>query len=471
MHRKDGDLFVQWAQAVTARGRRTSLADAYADLEEDPNGLEEDPTDAEQDEPSADSWTVVLGARDPNRFAYLNALQPLMWWRGMRGKPLVLSSKSPRQWFKWVERRILWDSDHLRDRFILIVGGPEHIPYDFQTLLDCVAAVGRISFDSIQDLEGYVAKVIEHEKKKESAPVNNNPTAFVFAPGPESLPSDDPATYYSLRYLAKPIATHIEADLNVQTLRCFSENATKNALIDNLKEHSPALVFSASHGYAPADLNLDQNRIDAGAIECYDSPGPTGFKGADVKDKFPISRPFLDGSVWFHFGCHGYGAPEFSESLKGDLLPGMTKDQIIVMLRGKQPRISPAPFVSSLPKALLAHPHGPLAFVGHVDESLLEGFALAVGESAVFSKYRLQPFRLAVDALLGGRPVGAALSPMNRRFDMLNAILTSTSEPRATGKPSLAWWVDHMMCRTDAENYMLFGDPKVSMLPANRASA
>jgi hypothetical protein len=57
--------------------------------------------------------------------------------------------------------------------FVLIVGGPEKIPFRFQSLLASFAAVGRVHFDSLDDLTEYVSKIIRIETA--SRPVVSRP--------------------------------------------------------------------------------------------------------------------------------------------------------------------------------------------------------------------------------------------------------------------------------------------------------
>lgn len=64
-------------------------------------------------------------------------------------------------------------------QYILIVGGPDQVPFLFQSILDTVANVGRVDFDSLDDLKNYVEKLIRLETAPEPVVAKE---ALMFAP-------------------------------------------------------------------------------------------------------------------------------------------------------------------------------------------------------------------------------------------------------------------------------------------------
>ena len=121
-------------------------------------------------------------------------------------------------------------------------------------------------------------------------------------------------------------------------------------------------------------------------------------------------QPFLEGSVVFQFACFGYGTP--AESDFRHWLGGAGLN-------------SSASFVAALPKKLLSHPRGPIAFIGHVDTAWLHGFddPESPYQNNLWNT-RITPYKKAIEVLLGCQPVALAMTDLNKRFDYANAQLT-----------------------------------------------
>jgi hypothetical protein len=167
-------------------------------------------------------------------------------------------------------------------------------------------------------------------------------------------------------------------------------------------------------------------------------------------EDIPMNEPFLEGGVFFQFACFGYGTPAESDYSHW---------------MGKPTLNSKADFVAALPKRLLAHPQGPIAFVGHVDLAWLHGFDDPDNPHPLEPwNPRIEPFVYAVDTLLKVQPVGLAMSKLSQRYDITNAQLTSTYDLIQKGKIKMtdqvrARLAQAFITRSDAQNYMVYGDP------------
>jgi len=404
-------------------------------------------------DPRSVGWTLLVNGSDPQKENLLNALAPLAEHRGMKGPQAVLvyNGEPVEDWFDWLEENYSSLNMEQKPHYILIAGGPDQVPFLFQSMLGTVASTGRVAFETEADLKSYVEKVIRLETG--ANPVVERETVF-FAPD-YRLP--DP-TYYSSHYLADPLADEAQNQLGFNTRKIIGYQATKARLLETLQASKPALVFTASHGLSASDQPFEKQKQLNGAICCQRPSGPIAdedwlFRAEDI----PLDQPFLEGAALFQFACFGYGTPAESDFAHWD--PRIEK------------RNAPADFIAAIPRRALAHPRGPLVFIGHVDVALLHGFsdptnpAPALGER--WTK-RIEPFVSAIRRLLAVEPVSLAMEDMFSRYNITNAQLTSTFDRLKRGRiqptPEFHTRLASLfITRSDAQNYLIYGDPAVSL--------
>ncbi len=394
-------------------------------------------------DPRVVGWTILVNRADPRRDDYLRILRPLAARRGMKDpdQPLLFDGSSHVEWQDWLLEN--YTPPDLSDPplYVLIVGGPEQVPFRFQSFLDASAAVGRLDFDDLGDLETYVAKIMALEDAP--APVVAREALF-FAP--DGGPSD--ATHFSRRFMAEPLARMTENRLGFATTNIVQQDATHARLQEALDGAFPALVYTASHGLGAPGKPLEFQRQFNGAIVCQKEAGKSLRERLFSAEDIPLDRPFLEGSVFFQFACFGMGTPAQSDFARWD--PLMCEPN------------SETDFVSALPKKLLAHPRGPIAYLGHIDTAYLHGFD-DPDDPDLGERWspRLKPFMDALQTLLTVQPVGLALQNMNVRFNNANAYLTNIFDTSGFNiRPDLMPRVaSTYIFRNDAQNYMVFGDP------------
>jgi len=400
-------------------------------------------------------WTYLVHESDPNRQAYTDILEPLARHRGMKSprSPLVLSGVR-KGWAKWmIEHYQALDVDE-RPGYVLLVGGPEHIPFEFQTLFNVAAHVGRVSFDSLEELGAYVEKLLRLENP--ASEPSTHPEVLFFAPDKGRLVDGSyDVTHFSRIHMADPLAAMVRGKEPYRAfgvIELMGPDATKEQLSTTLRAKRPAFLFTASHGMAAAGESLDiQMRIN-GAIACQRTGRERAiedflFAAADV----PRDEVFLEGAIVLQFACFGYGTPARSAFAPWHLgVPDVNAS---------------ADFIAALPKALLAHPRGPIAFIGHVDTAWLHGFDDPDDPAATDLWHpRLGPFRRAVDSILTLRPSGLAMIEMYVRLNQLTLELTSVLEAIQRGEyentaDDRRTLAGDFIGKCDAQNYMLFGDP------------
>jgi hypothetical protein len=398
-------------------------------------------------DPRAAGWTFLVGADDPDRDDIIDVLRPLAEHRGMAnpGSPLLFDGDD---WFEWFLVNYTSLEVNQLPHYVLIVGGPDKVPFHFQAFLDTAAAVGRIDLP-LEGLKAYVDKVRRLELAEDPVPTRQ---ALFFAPdaGRRRDGSFD-ATYFSRRYLVPPLIKRVREDRGFEIRELLGDEAERAALVAALGEATAALVFTASHGLGAPDQPLEVQQRVNGAICCQRTGSERSmadwlFMGEHV----PAEQPFLEGAVFFQFACFGYGTPAESDFMHW--LGG-------VKLNGQ------ADFVAALPKRLLAHPRGPIAFIGHVDTAWLHGFD-DPDSPHLIEPYdaRLAPFAQALNKLLRVEPVGRVLEDMNQRYSVTNAMLTGAWDRlrRGRAQPTPEFWrgvASTFITRSDAQNYLIFGDP------------
>jgi len=337
--------------------------------------------------------------------------------------------------------------------YLLIVGDPETIPYQFQYQLDVQYAVGRIYFDKLEEYAQYARSVVEAETGQISLPKQ---VAFFGVRN-----NGDRATQYSADRLVKPLADWLrqkQPDWSVPEIS--PTDATKEKLSQLMGgAETPALLFTASHGVGFAKdhpLQLPHQ----GALLCQNWPGRLKWNGElDPEEHYFAADDIGDnanvkGLIAFHFACFGAGTPKL--------------DNFSRRANSGEAELASRSFMARLPQRLLCHPKGgALAVISHVDRALSRSFLSQQG-----AKKQLAVFESAFESLIAGKPLGFAMEYFNQRYAELSSDLQTELEEIENGKAAnddnLA---DLWISSNDARNYAIIGDPAVRLTVGNKATA
>jgi hypothetical protein len=410
------------------------------------------PMDVDPTELSQAGWAVVFTPDTPD--AVRKTLQPLIDLRARQAPPdrhKVLEYKPGETREAWLCKYGAHGADVVPTRvpyYVLLVGGPETIPFDFQFLLDIDYAVGRLAFDRPEDYGRYAEAVVAYE------------TATSVASGKEVVywgtrHLGDGATELSADHLVRPLYEGLQAiggdvampaiagKLKFRSRFFLGDEATKACLLEVLharKQALPSLLFTASHGMGGWPKGDARQRPAQGALLCQDWPGFGRMKPDYYLTATEIETDArLQGLVAFVFACYGAGTPRYDPFLREPA--------------GGPVEVAEAPFVSALAQRLLAG--GALAVIGHVERAW--GYSIqpqGVGP-------QLQPFRNLIGRVLAGEPVGHSRMDFSQRYatystDLLSKLDPSLPEARRPTDGELAWaWIE----RNDAQNYLVLGDP------------
>ena len=274
-------------------------------------------------------WAVVFTPDTPS--VVRQALQPLIELRGRHVPPdrfKVLEYKPGETRETWLAKYGAHGSDVEPTRvpyYLLLVGGPESIPFEFQFLLDIDYAAGRLAFDRPEDYGRYAQAVAAYET--EAAPPNAREVVYW-----GTRHDDDLATELSAGSLVRPLFEGVPASAADPARpaiagkmkfrsRCFlGEEATKSNLLEVLhsrKQPGPAMLFTASHGMGGWPKGDPRQRPASGALLCQDWPGFGRLKpehyvtGGEVE-----ADARLQGLVAFVFACYGAGTPQYDPFLE-----------------------------------------------------------------------------------------------------------------------------------------------------------
>jgi hypothetical protein len=418
----------------------TWLAQQAQRLSEPHLGL---PYDVEPDDVDAAGWGVVFQS-DESPDVRARVADLVEHRRGTRTKELEYrSGESVRDWLTrhGVSRGNV-DPD-LVPFYLLLVGCPERIPFDFQFDLDAEYCVGRIDFDTADDYGHYATSVIAYEQG-DSTPRTDS-AVFLGSKHP-----GDKATALTADKLVAPLAKKVPK--RVQARVYLEDDATKERLTEVVdgQEGMPALLFTATHGLE-WPLGHASRLDEQGSLLCQGwiphTPAQRGhyFTGSDV-----TGTSAVHGLVAFHFACYSAGMPQYNDFTRPGVAP---------------PMIAERPFVARLPRRLLAHEEGgALAVIGHVER------AWTCSIETAGAGPQLRPFSNALGSILTGQPVGYAMKDFNERYATLSVDLSTTLRKLSRGAtPSLVDLARDWLERNDARNYVILGDPAVRLrTPASR---
>lgn len=313
--------------------------------------------------------------------------------------------------------------------YLLLVGGPDQIPFSFQYQLDVQYAVGRICFEHIEDYGLYAASVVTTEM----ASATRQKKVALF--GVEN--HNDPLTRLSTNYLINPLAQALEPERDCWQIETFQGQDAEKARLAHLLDdgHGPSLLFTASHGVLIPKPH-ERRLAEQGSLICADWQGPGTpldrdhyFAASDITQEANLS-----GLIVFLFACFSAGTP----------CPRIIPKK----------RPSSTEFIARLPMAMLARKNGALAVIAHVDEVFEHSF---LWDQDI---HQVSTFVSIFKSMMAGESVGLATRHIKERFA---DIATDMAELffEDGGQHDTANNLDLRIGYFDSRNYIILGDPAV----------
>jgi hypothetical protein len=332
--------------------------------------------------------------------------------------------------------------------YLLLVGDPESIPYQFQYELDVAYAVGRIYFRTLGEYASYAAGVVAAETGEVVRPRR---ASFFAVANP-----NDPSTDLSARQLIPPLAREMEGTGArpdggpAWTVESIAPKDAKKARLGQLLggPGTPALLFTAGHGIG-FPLGDPRQFGFQGALVCQDWPGPQAGSGGVTRDQYLAAEDIgadatPAGLIAFFFACFGAGTPHWDDFANPSL-------------KSRTP-IAPRAFLSALPTRLLGHPRGgALAVVGHVERAWGCSIEWTGGADQTGA------FRAALRQLKAGHRLGFALEALNTRYAEIAVQLSNLLEDAKYRVVSPLELANRWLENNDARGYAILGDPAVQL--------
>ncbi|WP_426191447.1 C25 family cysteine peptidase [Massilia sp. DWR3-1-1] len=413
------------------------------------------PYDLDTDSLAEVGWGVIVAA-NVDASAYLDALARLLkrrqaeagaLYRVFAGADGYRSGESASTWLNrnGASLNLINPADGM-PYYLVIVGPPTEIPFEFQYSLDIVAAVGRLDFPTTDALRAYADSVVAFEEdgtKMTRRQIDLFATCHDF----------DRATQLFTEQVAQPFLAETQQQKSLGAKYDYTvkpylhEQSTKAALAAILsdRERPASILFTGSHGMAFPHTDARQG-LNQGALVCNDWPGYGNissehwFAAQDVP-----AQANVHGLMHFFFACYSLGTPEF------DNFPMQTP----------APRIAPAAMTARLPQTLMSLPQGGvLASLGHIDRAWASSFQSPVGRP------QAQGFRDVLARLMAGQRIGHATDQFNGQWGVVSTQLIELLNDKAYGKTvSDAALLSLRVARDDCRNYVVLGDPAVKLRP------
>jgi hypothetical protein len=331
--------------------------------------------------------------------------------------------------------------------YLLIVGSPERVPFEFQEQLDLQWAVGRLHFDNVADYGSYAQKVVDYEQG--AAPAQGRRAAVWMPRNPGDLATPMLAGAVGANFLGQGVNPPLGQRQRFTVSSFIGDGQATKARLTNIFRGridggAPAIVFTGSHGaeWSIADPAIQRQRQGALVTQEWSRGLPLErdhyFSGEDLPADAQVH-----GLIAFVFACFGGGCPD--------------KDSYFFAADGSKAALTPVPLIAGLPQALLAR--GALAAIAHVDRAFSYGFEDVMGTP------QEQLLRTPVELLMKGQRVGLAADPLNLQWSTLAAQLGLALGGNLPGMPQPRSPVvaNLFIARDDARNYIVLGDPAVRL--------
>jgi len=323
-------------------------------------------------------------------------------------------------------------------RYLMMLGGPEILPWDLQFLFQADCFVGRLALEG-DALERYIGRLLEDWK--DGSAVAGSPLVWATA-----QPGD--ITRLMRDCIASPLYNLFKADggLAPVFIDGSSTAATGDALIAALDAHQPGFVATTSHGMTGPLADPARMKADLGLLV------DAGFRTIAPNALLAAWQP--DGVIWYAHACCSAGSLG-ATAFTGLVPPGSGVERILTAVAGCGDTIAP------FPQALLSASKPAKAFIGHVEPTF--DWSLRQNQTGQFlTNPLLDSF---YQRLFSGEPIGMALDSCRRMASsLLNASYGSELAALGAGQERSGEILALQLMANDWRAFVLLGDPACRLL-------
>jgi hypothetical protein len=323
-------------------------------------------------------------------------------------------------------------------QYLLIIGGPDKIPWSLQFELGSRRFVGRLPFGGA-DLDNYIRNLLN--EWQDSTCDLNSPLVWCTDYGYPDI------TELMHKVIAQPIHNKYASNSRIQGKATLLEAAaaTRTGLRDALVRKKPGLIVSASHGLIAPVARPQEIGAQIGAL--VDQNRQT-LDSADLVDSW-----VPDGAIWYAHACCSAGtagARQFQD--------GLVKEDTELALTFRA-LAQTGPCVAPLPLRLLCADKPARGFIGHVEPT----FDITIRDPDSGELFTKPIIDALYTQLLQQNPAGYALQfILGPVASVHSAYLAARSnfDGSTTARAQLR---DYSVRGADLEGTVLLGDPTAVM--------
>jgi hypothetical protein len=321
-------------------------------------------------------------------------------------------------------------------RYLLIIGGPDRVPWRLQLALNRRHFVGRLDL-SEEGLTRYVDALLTDWSGATADPTQ----AVVWSTSHDSMTQKMDVT------VAAQVSSSLATDSELTVHRVTGGAATGDSLGATLSAHQPALLLTSSHGMTGPLGDATAMRAQLGL--------PVGQDRKPLDPTALLSAWDPYGAVWIAQACCSAGS-NLGTSYDGLLSEGTLAYQVVHGVAGLGPQTSP------LPRQLLGAERPLRAFVGHVEPTFdWTLFIPDTGQHVVTTMVRgIYP------GLFQRRPLGLTLADYYAGVGSLYGKLSDAQrdvDNAVEGARDRATY--YKLTALDRESLVVLGDPTVMVPP------
>ncbi|GAA2515857.1 hypothetical protein [Pilimelia columellifera] len=320
-------------------------------------------------------------------------------------------------------------------RHVLIVGGPDQIPWSTQYALGVRHAVGRLPLPADQ-IGSYVDALLAGWP---------DASARLAAPLVWSVDAGDITTLMR-QAVAGPLAAALRDPSLPDAVELTGPAATSKELLTALLDQRPALLVTSSHGRtAPLE---DPTLLAAG----LGLPVAADHVTAPLSE---LTAAVPAGTIWHAAACCSAGS-DATSAFAGLLSPGGAAHRVVGAVAGLGDTVAPAA------TALLSRPDPVRAIVGHVEPTF--DWTLQVAETGQSLGHEL--VAAFSTQLHHGRPLGLALAGYWAGVGQLHTDWATARDALAPGDVAAQARLTRLqLTARDRQALVLLGDPTVTLAP------